>query len=172
MTRRGTLVLATFALLLFAGTARAQRASLAGGAVVPSADFTNSAGTGFDLAFQMRTEPMLGPLPLRIELGYDHFSGKGAIANTTLSAEAVSVMGDLGSTFYLAAGPGYYQSSAQTQISGHNVNDQRSYFGAQAALGMNIPVFRWEGFLEVSGVKLFTPGPSIVYVPLRFGIRL
>ena len=50
--------------------------------------------------------------------------------------------------------------------------DQRSYLGAQAAVGMNIPVFRWQGFLEVSGVKAFTPGASLIYLPLRFGIRL
>jgi hypothetical protein len=81
-------------------------------------------------------------------------------------------MDDLGSMFYWAAGPGYYQSSVKTQISGHNVTEQRSYFGAQAALGVNIPVFRWEGFLEVSAAKLFAPGPTIMYVPLRFGMRL
>jgi hypothetical protein len=172
MTRHGTFALATFALFAFSGSARAQRASLAAGAAVPAGDYTNSAGSGLDVAFQVRTEPMIGPLPLRVEIGYDHFSGKGAVGNTTISTEAVSVMGDFGSTFYWAAGPGYYQSTAKTQISGHNVNDQRSYFGAQAAIGMNIPVFRWDGFLEVSGVKLFSPGPSIVYVPLRFGIRL
>ena len=130
MTRRGTLARATFALLLFAGTARAQRASLAVGAAVPVGDYSTTAGTGIDLDFQVRTEPMIGPLALRIDIGYDRFSGKGGIANTTLSAETVSVMGDFGSMFYLAAGPGYYQSTAQTQISGHNVNDQRQYLGA------------------------------------------
>ena len=172
MTRRGTLARATFALLLFAGTARAQRASLAVGAAVPVGDYSTTAGTGIDLDFQVRTEPMIGPLALRIDIGYDRFSGKSGVANTTLSAETVSVMGDFGSMFYLAAGPGYYQSTAQTQISGHNVNDQRQYLGAQATLGVNIPVFRWQGFLEVGGVKLFTPGPGKAYVPLRFGIRL
>ena len=62
--------------------------------------------------------------------------------------------------FYWVVGPGYYQSTVKTQISGHNVSEQRSYFGAQAALGVNIPVFRWEGFLEVSAAKLFSPGPD------------
>jgi hypothetical protein len=172
MTRRGTLVLATFALLLFAGTARAQRASLAVGAAVPVSDYSTAAGTGIDLDFQARTEPMIGPLALRIDIGYDRFSGKGGVDNTTLSSQTVSVLGDFGSMFYWMAGPGYYQSTAKTQISGHNVSDQRQYLGAQAALGVNIPVFRWEGFLEAGGVKLFTPGPGKTYVPLRFGIRL
>jgi hypothetical protein len=172
MTRRGTLVLATFALLLFAGTARAQRASLAVGAAVPVSDYSTTAGTGIDLDFQARTEPMIGPLALRIDIGYDRFPGKGGVDNTTLSSQTVSVLGDFGSMFYWMAGPGYYQSTAKTQISGHNVSDQRQYLGAQAALGVNIPVFRWEGFLEVGGVKLFTPGPGKTYVPLRFGIRL
>ena len=172
MIRRCTLALATFALLLFAGTARAQRASLAVGAAVPVSDYSTAAGTGIDLDLQVRTEPMIGPLALRIDIGYDRFSGKGGVDNTTLSAQTVSVLGDFGSMFYWMAGPGYYQSTAKTQISGHNVSDQRQYLGAQAALGVNIPVFRWEGFLEVGGVKLFTPGPGKTYVPLRFGIRL
>ena len=52
------------------------------------------------------------------------------------------------------------------------MTDQFQYFGTQGALGMNIPVFRWEGFLEVSAVKLYQPGASIIYVPVRFGMRL
>lgn len=172
MTRRGTLALATIALFASAGSARAQHTGIAVGAAVPVGDFANSSGTGFDAAFQIRTDPMIGPLPLRLELGFDHFSGKNGTPNVTISSEAVSVMGDFGSMFYWAAGPGYYQSNDKTQISGHTVTELKTYVGAQAALGMNIPVFRWEGFLEVSGVKLFSSGPGIVYVPLRFGIRL
>ena len=170
MTRRLTVALATIA--VFAGAACAQRASLAVGAALPAGDFTSSAGTGIDAAFQIRTEPMIGPLSLRIELGYDHFAGRDTTSSTTMSVEAVSLTGAFGSMFYWAAGPGYYQSNRTTQISGHNVNDQRNYLGAQAALGVNIPVFRWEGFLEVSAAKLFAPGPTIMYVPLRFGMRL
>lgn len=172
MTRPGALALATLAFLVTGTAARAQSASLAVGAAVPAGGMTSSAGTGIDIALQVRTEPLIGPLPLRIEIGYDHFAGKGAIATTTISAEAVSLTGDLGERCYWFAGPGYYQSNHTTQIAGHNVNDQRSYLGAQAGLGVNIPVFRWQGYLEAGGVKLFTPGSSLVYVPLRFGIHL
>jgi hypothetical protein len=172
MSARRSLALATIALFASAATAGAQGASLAVGAAVPAGDLANTAGTGIDIQLQVRTEPMIGPLSLRIEIGYDRFAGKGASASTTFSGQAVSIMGDFGSLFYWAAGPGYYQSSQTTQISGHNVVDQRSYLGAQAALGMNIPVFRWQGFLEVAGVKAFTPGVSLVYLPLRFGVRL
>jgi hypothetical protein len=171
MTARA-FALTMIALLSFAGSALAQRASLAAGAVVPAGGLTSTAGTGFDVQFQARTEPMIGPLALRIEIGYDHFAGKGAIANTTITGQGISLIGDFGSRFYWAAGPGYYESTGKTQILGHNVVDQRTYLGAQAALGMNIPVFRWQGFLEVSAVKAFQPGPTIVFVPLRFGMRL
>lgn len=172
MTRRGTFLLAAVALCALAGTARAQRASLAAGAALPVGDLSNSAGNGLDVQLQARTEPILGPLSLRIDIGYDFLSGKGAISSTTISGQSVSLMGDLGSIFYWTVGPGYYQSTVKTQISGHNVTEQRTYFGAQGAVGVNIPVFRWEGFLEVSTAKLFAPGPTIMYVPLRFGMRL
>jgi hypothetical protein len=172
MTRRATLALATFALMLCAGTAHARQASLAVGAATPVGDFTKSAGAGIDVALQFRTDPMLGPVRLRIEIGYDHFAGKNAVENTSLSSQAVSFTGDFGSVFYWAAGPGYYQSTSKGTILGHQITNQFDYFGAQAALGMNIPLFRWQGFLEASAVKLFQPGPSIIYVPVRFGVHL
>ena len=172
MTRRRTVLLMAVAWCALAGTARAQRASLAVGVAMPVGDLSNSAGNGLDVQLQVRTEPILGPLPLRIDIGYDFLSGRGALSSTTLSAQSVSLMDDVGSMFYWSVGPGYYQSSVKTQISGHNVTDQRNYFGTQATVGVNIPVFRWEGFLEVSAAKLFSPGPTIMYVPLRFGMRL
>ena len=172
MTRRGTLALATIALVLFAGRAHAQRASLAVGVASPISDFSNGAGSGIDIAFHVRTDPIIGPFPLRIEIGYDQFPGKGAVSSTALSSQAVSVTGDFGSIFYWAAGPGYYQTTAKGTILGHQVTDQLQYFGTQAALGVYIPVFRWSGFLEVSAVKLYEPGFNLVYVPVRFGIRL
>jgi hypothetical protein len=172
MIRRCAVLLAATALCAQADTALAQRASLAAGVAMPVGDLSSSAGNGLDIQLQARTEPLLGPLPVRIDIGYEFLSGKGAISSTTISGQSVSLMGDVGSMFYWSAGPGYYQSSVKTQISGHNVSEQRNYFGAQAAVGVNIPVLRWEGFLEVSTAKLFTPGPTIMYVPLRFGMRL
>ena len=174
MTRRGTLAIATFALLLSAGTARAQGSgfSLAVGAALPMGALSSSAGTGLEIAGLIRTDPMIGPLALRIEIGYDHFASKGGNGGTTISTEAVSLVNDFNSTFYWAAGAGYYQSQIKTSISGHNVTEQQQFLGVQAALGMNYPLFRWTGFVEVDGTRLFAPGLSIAYVPLRVGIRL
>lgn len=172
MTQRATFAIATFALILISNSAGAQRASLAAGVAMPAGDLSSTAGTGFDIELQARTQPMFGGFALRIDISYDHFAAKGGVDATTISGQAISLLGDLGSSFYWIAGPGYYQSTDKSQIAGHNVNDQRSYFGAQAALGVNIPVFRWEGFLEASAVRMFTPGQVKMYVPLRFGIRL
>ena len=175
MTRRATLAISTFALILMSQNASAQGsqgASLAAGAAIPVADLANTAGTGYDINFQVRTQPMIGSLAIRIDISYDHLAGKAGIDNTTISAQTLGLVGDISSRFYWTAGAGRYQSTDVTQVAGHNVNDQRSYFGAQAALGVNIPVFRWQGFLEASAVRLFTPGEIKMYVPLRFGIRL
>lgn len=172
MTTRLALVVSTLALLLSAERVQAQRASVALGAAVPSGDLSKTSSTGFDGQLQFRTEPMIGPLALRIEISYDRLGGRDSSSNTTFSGQAISIIGDFGSRFYWAAGPGYYQSNHAMEISGHHVIDQRSYLGAQAALGMNIPVFRWQGFLEIAAVKAFSPGPSLVYLPVRFGVRL
>ncbi len=154
------IAIASCAVLLISGTASAQRASIAVGAAVPVGDFTNAAGTGYDIQLQARTEPMIGPLSLRLDVGFDGFSGKGTVSKLTVSAQSISIMGDFSPMFYWVAGPGFYQMPG------------RQYLGAQVALGMNIPVFRWEGFLEVSGVRFFSPRPITSYVPVRFGIRL
>ncbi len=172
MTRRGTLTLASAALFALAGTARAQHASVAVGAVTPVGDLANTAGTGPEIQLQVRTEPMIGALPLRLDFGYAWLSGKGGSRSTAITAESVSLMGDIGTRFYWIAGPGFYQSDATINIAGHNASDQRDYFAAQAAFGMDIPVFRWTGFVEIAAVRYFTPGPTQMYVPLRFGIHL
>jgi hypothetical protein len=172
MIRRASLAIATFALILASSRASAQHAALAVGAALPVADLANSAGSGYDINFQTRTGPIIGSLALRIDLSYDHFAGKAGNDYTTVSAQSISLTGDLGSIFYWMAGPGYYQSNEKTELFGHAITLQHSYFGAQAALGVNIPVFRWEGFLEAGAARLFTPGEIKMYVPLRFGIRL
>ncbi|MGH7656310.1 MAG: hypothetical protein ACREN6_16790 [Gemmatimonadaceae bacterium] len=172
MTRRGTITFAAAAIFSLAGTARAQRASLAIGAATAVGDLANTAGTGFDVQLQVRTEPMIGPIPLRIDIGYDWLAGKGTARSTVISAQSVSLLGDFGSRFYWIAGPGFYQSTQTINVSGHNAAEQRDYLGAQVAVGMDIPVFRWTGFLEVAGVRFFSPHPTPMYVPVRFGIRL
>jgi hypothetical protein len=139
---------------------------------MPVGDLANTAGTGFEVMLQVRTEPMIGPLPLRLDVGYDWLSGKGASRSTTIAVQSASVMGDFGTRFYWAAGPGLYESNQTVNIAGHNASIQQDYLGLQAAVGMDIPVFRWTGFLEVGAVRFFSPRPTPMYIPLRFGVRL
>ncbi len=179
MTRRSPLApaaittMALSLLFLSAATVQAQQgASLAVGAAMPTGDLASTAGTGFDIQLQVRTEPLFGPLGLRIDIGYDRLSGKDGTATTTISAQSVGLVGNISPMFYWVVGPGFFQSQQTVQILGHNGTAQQQYLGAQAALGMNVPVFRWEGFFEIAGVKLFAPGPTRMYVPLRFGMHL
>jgi hypothetical protein len=175
MTRHGTFALATVALLFHSSSARAQEqgASIAVGVVAPASGFTNSASTGYDIAFQIRTDPIIGPLALRIDIGYDRFPGKGAISYTTqMAGPALSLVGDFGSRFYWAAGPGYYQSQVKTQLLGHDVRLQSSYLGAQAAVGVSFRVFRWDSYVEASAVRYLRGGVNTAWVPIRFGVRL
>jgi hypothetical protein len=169
---RSTVALATIALLSCAATAGAQGSGLSVGVAIPVGDVANTLGTGIVAALQIRTEPMLGPLPLRLDFGYVSFPGRNGTGATALETVAVGVAGDLGSIFYWAVGPGYYESSEHTQVQGHDLVEQRTYLGAQGALGVAIPVFRWQGYLEVGGVRMFSPHPTIAYAPMRFGIKL
>jgi hypothetical protein len=177
MTRRGACAFAALVLLVLlvpAAAARAQEqgASIAVGAAAPTGDFTSSASTGYDIMFQVHTEPIIGPLALRIDIGLDHFAGKGGSPYAQFSGQAVNLTGDFGSRFYWAAGPGYYQSQIKTQIEGHNVTEEAYYFGTQAAVGVNFPVFRLRTFLEAGAVKLYHGGEGTTWVPIRFGVRL
>ena len=172
MPRRSTLACAALALTMLAGTVHAQRASVAIGAVVPSGDYSTTAGTGFEIQLQARTEPMFGPIALRIDIGYEHFAGRDSTGANTTFSQSISFLGDFGSRFYWLAGPGYYQKGTPVTIDGHTGTRNFSYFGAQGAVGVNFQVLRWDGFLEAGAVKLFAPGPTIAWVPLRFGIRL
>jgi hypothetical protein len=166
------IALATIALVVRTPSLRAQGASLAAGVATAAGDFTSTAGTGIDIQLQVRTDPVIGPLPLRIDIGYDRLPGKGAISNYVITAQSVSILGDIGKRFYWAAGPGYYQLNSRITLAGRTGSSERDSFGVQAAFGVNVPVFRWDGFLEISGVRLFSQGPAVAYVPLRFGIRL
>ena len=172
MTRRITLMFPAVALFMIAGTAGAQRASLAVGAVNPVGDLANTAGLGWEIQLQVRTEPIVGPLPLRIDIGYDFLSGKNGSRQATISGEAIGLMNDFGGHFYWVAGPGHYTATNTITVAGHNAAGQQDYLGVELALGANIPVFRWDGFLELATVRMFSPHPTPMYVPLRFGIRL
>lgn len=172
MTRRTIAVLAAAAFAALAAPAGAQVSSLAVGVANPVGDLSNTAKSGFDVHFQVRTPPMIGPLSLQIALGYDWLGGVGTSKSTTIAAESVSLEGDFLPWFYWVAGPGYYQSTQTINIAGHNALNQQSYLGAQATVGAEFPLIRWRGFVEAGVVRLFSPRPTPMYVPVRFGVRL
>ena len=172
MIRRGHAAPALFALILAASSAHAQGASFAAGVATAAGDLANTAGAGYDLDLQVRTDRMLGPLGLRIDATYSHLSGKGGASSIQFSSQTVGLVSDFGGMFFWTAGPGYYQSNSKSQLFGHTIVDQRSYLGAQFAVGMNVKLFRWDTFVELGAVKLFGGAANNLYLPLRFGFRL
>lgn len=172
MTRRTIAVLAAATFAALAAPAGAQVSSLAIGAANPVGDLSNTAKSGFDVQFQVRTPPMIGPLSLQIALGYDWLGGVGTSKSTTIAVESVNFEGDFLPWCYWVAGPGYFQSTQTINIAGHNALNQQSYLGAQALVGAEFPVMRWHGFVEGGIVRLFSPRPTPMYVPIRFGMRL
>ena len=172
MIRRVLGACAPLAFVLAAHAAHAQGASIAVGASMPSGDLSTTTSAGYNIELQILTERMVGPLKLRIDIGYDHLSGKDGAQPFQLSSQAVSLAGEFNSTFYWIIGPGYYQTQQKSEIAGHTVNSQRSMLGAQAAVGMNFRITRFDAFLEAGAVKLFNGSLNQMYVPLRFGFRL
>lgn len=174
MTRRVMFTLAAASLFAVTASGRAQTASLAIGAANPIGDMSSTAKTGFDVQFQARTPPMIGPLSIQLALGYDWLGGVGTSKSTTIAVQTISLEGDFLPNLYWVAGPGFYESTRTINVSGHNALDQRSYLGVQAMLGgeFPLPMIRWHGFLESGVVRLFSPAPTPMYVPIRFGLRL
>jgi hypothetical protein len=172
MTRRIALTLSAAALAALTSTAGAQRASLAVGAANPVGDLSNTAKSGFDIQFQARTPPMIGPLSIQLALGYDVLGGVGTSKSTTIFAQSASLEGDFLPWLYWVAGPGFYESTQTINILGHNALLQQDYLGAQIMLGAEFPVIRWRGFVETGVVRFFSPHPTPMYIPIRFGMRL
>ncbi len=172
MIRRSSIALLGVAIVFAANGARAQGTSLSVGAAIPSGDLSKTAGTGIEVSFQVRTDPMIGPLALRIDVTYARFPGTNGASILNFSSQSIGVAGDFGSMFYWTAGPGYYQSNTKQQLLGHTVVDQRSYLAVQGAVGMNIRIIRWNAFLEAGAAKMLGTAENRIYMPVRFGFRL
>ena len=171
MTRPIAFTLAA-AVFVFASHAGAQQASLAIGAANPIGDLTSTAKSGFDIQFQARTPPMVGPLSIQLAIGYDWLGGVGTSKSTTIAVQAISLEGDFLPWLYWDAGPGFFESTQTINISGHNALAQQDYLGVQGTVGVEFPLIRWKGFVEGGIVRFFSPHPTPMYVPIRFGVRL
>jgi hypothetical protein len=145
---------------------------LAVGVAVPSGGLTNTAGTGYDIAFQVRTEPIFGPVAIRIDVALNHFPGINGTSYTQMYGQNIGLIGDIGPNFYWSVAPGYYQLSTRTEVLGNATTEMINHFGGEAAIGVTFPTFGWRSYVEASASKLFVGGPSTIWFPLRFGVRL
>ena len=170
MTLRRHAGLLALAILVAAPCAGAQGLSLSVGAAAPGADLSKTGGAGIDAQFGLLTDPRIGPFALRIDIGYDHLSGKNGITATDLSSQTIGLQLPIGTDNYVSAAPGLYQSGVKTQIAGHNVIEQSSYFSAQLLVGRSFDLWRWRGRVEFGAVRLFSPGRTLLLFPLRMGV--
>jgi hypothetical protein len=149
---------------------------------VPLGDLDKDAKTGFGVL--IRGERQSGSWALRTGLSFDRFGGKGSIDNlqffTFLGGELVH---HSGTTWYQFGGIGFYQSRAPVrqdmQLGGApsaNASGRAGGgfwdFGFQAGVGVNYTLADTKTFIEFGFVNVLTTGPTSVWVPVRFGIRL
>ncbi|HVT37509.1 MAG TPA: hypothetical protein VHE78_00560 [Gemmatimonadaceae bacterium] len=149
---------------------------------VPSGDLASAARSGLGVLVRAETNQS-GPWSLRTGLSFDRFSGKGSIDNlqffTLLGGELVHRSG---TRWYQYAGFGFYQSRTivrpQPTVGGtaappatDRLNDFFD-FGFQAGVGINYTLADTKTFVEFGFVNVLTIGPTSVWFPVRFGIRL
>jgi hypothetical protein len=153
---------------------QAQGTYISGGAVSPVGSFATAAAPGYDIAFLAQTGPVIGRTGLRIDIAIDHMDGKGAVSGYYYTSYALSFTRNFLGQFYGLGGVGVYnaQDHLAATIDGHGAISYHSALAAQAGIGMYIPIFRWQAFIELDGVRMFAPGPTIAWMPGRLGIRI
>ncbi|HEY7232504.1 MAG TPA: outer membrane beta-barrel protein [Gemmatimonadaceae bacterium] len=185
------------ALLAPLGSLRAQqdqhlvRIGFAGGVVVPTADARNAFKTGVQgqgfLLFN------LGGFPLRLNLGYQHFSladalksaQSGAGAGATADGSSSILGGVAGTQINLLPGPvrpyilagvgGFNVTNMLTSTSGLSTSTSQFSFGLDGGAGLAVSIGRLSAFVEgrvqnVYTQKGMTNLKSIQSVPVSFGI--
>jgi hypothetical protein len=142
--------------------------------VSPVGSFSNAATPGYDIALIAQTGPVIGPLGARVDIAIDHMDGKGPVSGYYYTSYALNLTQRFQGQFYWLGGLGFYsgQDHLTATIGGHGAISYHGALGAQAGAGMLFPLFRWQGFVEVEGVRMFAPGPTVAWVPTRFGIRI
>jgi len=179
------------ALLAALGSASAQqdqhlvRIGFAGGVVVPTADARNALkngvqGQGF-LLFN------LGGFPLRLNLGYQHFSLADALksAQSGTTDGSSSILGGVAGTQinllpgpvrpYILAGVGGFNVTNMLTANGQSTSTSQFNFGLDGGAGLAISIGRLSAFVEGRVQNVYTQHgmtdlKSIQSVPVSFGI--
>ncbi len=174
MIRGSAIARAALTLACMARAAGAQTGgvALAVGSALPNGGFTTSAASGYDISFHLTTSPIISVLALRVDVDYAHFAGAGSVSSATVTGSAIGLTANIGPNFYVAAAPGFWNSSVNETISGTPVQARNSYFGLQGLAGFEFAILGHEGFVESGIIKLSSGVFPIAWIPIRLGVRL
>lgn len=166
------------------------RVGFAGGVVVPTADARNAFKTGVQgqgfLLFN------LGGFPLRLNLGYQHFSladalksAQSGLGGGTTDGSSNILGGVAGTQINLLPGPvrpyilagvgGFNVTNMLTPSSGPSTSTSQFNWGLDGGAGLAISIGRLSAFVEGRVQNVYTPKgmtnlKSIQSVPVSFGI--
>lgn len=167
---------------------------LAGGAAVPTSNIADFYKTGFGVSVPIGWQSMKSPLGLRIDLGYDRFTGRDPGASTGLSFKpddpniwsgTANLTLDLirygenkRGALYLVGGGGLYRFT--NFFSGdRNDNEVQSAFqgkpttrgGVTGGAGLAVPVGGASLFVESRYTNAYTQGEETKWIPIVVGLK-
>ena len=142
---------------------------LGAGVSMPQSDFKDSYNNGFNVTGSAGWHKWNSPLGLRLDVGYDRFSLKGASENASI----LSGVGDvtlkipqvLAVSPYLVAGGGIYRLSSSGAGSTSNTKG-----GWNAGGGITFGVGMAKLFIESRYTNVSTEGVATKFIPVILGI--
>ena len=155
------------------GSTRAFTLGIAAGATVPTGDFADAYGTGFNIMGTLGFQPAAMPVGVRFDVMYHSLPGEdvGVFEVDDLSilsgtANAVLTVSNTGGVRpYLIGGIGMYRADGG--------GDATTDFGLNGGAGLEFGLAGFSTFLEARYHSIFADGegdnPSLI--PIVFGLR-
>lgn len=174
--KRFGLTVAALALsaLAFAPGANAQaRFGLAAGLAVPTGDFGDEVGTGFNIEGSAEFRPATMPFGLRADLSYNRFSVDedtgfdGNISAFGGALNALFQMAGIAATPYLVVGPTI--TNISFDVDGQDI-DSQTKIGAQGGVGVKFPLSGFTSKIEARYHTIFTDDDNTNLFLINFGI--
>ncbi|MGH7476111.1 MAG: hypothetical protein ACRELD_07465 [Longimicrobiales bacterium] len=160
--------------LLTAAPATAQF-GVAGGPTFPNGDLSDITETGWHIQGVLGFTPAMLPVGLRLDAGYQKLAFESDVPadfeELFGTLNAVLALSVPGLAPYIHAGVGLYGDRLDPEDTGSA--DWETNFGLNGAIGLLLPISRWNTFVEARLHHVFSDGDlgfNVQTVPITFGI--
>jgi hypothetical protein len=147
---------------------------VAAGPSYPKSDFDNGFDRGFDVTGSVGYHPMVSPVGIRFDVGYDRFNPTASITGTSDKLALWSGLADVTLRIpkmwavspYLLAGGGV------AHFSSYGTSDSMTKGQWNAGGGIGFGLGNVKLFVESRYMHIATPNTATTYVPIVLGISL